>query len=880
MGTQVDKGLQPENVVVVVNEDSWASRALADAYVSLRAIPARNVISLGGLPHFETIGVDGFREQILAPVLAAIDARGLRDTIDCIAYSADIPYEINFRTDLGADKVRAQVGDRGSLTGMTYLHAAVSAGDVRAYAALDSNRYARRAVADEPETPRPEENAAASEKAGRPARATRFSLNTRRFRAQTAWDATGMPSDGADAKRYMLSTMLGVTSGRGTSLREAVAALERAAAADGTRPAGTVYYMVNGDIRSRTRRWGFAEAVRMLKEEGVAAVIEEGVLPQGHADIAGAMVGIAVFDFAASASRILPGAICEHLTSTGGVVVWSDFQTPLTEFLRHGAAGASGTVMEPLAIQAKFPDPFIHVHYVRGASLAEAFYQSVAAPYQLLIVGDPLCRPWGKAPDAPAGRPALDAGPVIPADAALQPETWRRGLRVVGSNGVYGVSGVDREQAWWSTAGITAGVAVTVECFVEAVTNDIYQFQVFSAGGARVVVDGQPLQATGRGAWQMFPAALATGWHAVSIRITAAGGGDAPRAGAPVELRFGAAGVRPLEQVSRCELREGDTIGNVGVRLRLRLDEATEAPLDARIGFGIEGLEGLADGVLTMSWQTEKGSGWSVEPARAEVPVSGGACEPAPFRIRFEGDPFVSPGFLPQPLCVFHLERDVGPEPIAAHALPLAFMFKTKPRPRIAVPRAVQPPKLDGVLDDAAWAGAATVQSFLTPKLDQPAAQPTATWLAWDEHGLYAAFRCTEPELDALHLTARYRDDSVSVDDSIELFVDADGDAKTYHQVMINPAGVIYDGAGWDSSWNGQFEVATGRADGAWTVELAIPWATLGATPPASGATLRVLFVRNRVLNAIPELSMWPCAPGGNHQPQFFGAAVLQGDTH
>src|SRR5439155_20914049 len=71
-------------------------------------------------------------------------------------------------------------------------------------------------------------------------------------------------------------------------------------------------------------------------------------------------------------------------------------QTKLTEFLRYGAAGASGTVAEPLAIWMKFPLPYVHVHYAEGCSLAEAFYQSVFGPYQLLIVGDPLARPFAK----------------------------------------------------------------------------------------------------------------------------------------------------------------------------------------------------------------------------------------------------------------------------------------------------------------------------------------------------------------------------------------------------------------------------------------------------------------------------------------------------
>jgi len=110
------------------------------------------------------------------------------------------------------------------------------------------------------------------------------------------------------------------------------------------------------------------------------------------------MTGTAEFDFAKSRSRIVPGAICDHLTSLGGDLRSKAGQTPLTEFLRYGAAGASGTVFEPIALQCKFPLPSLFLHYGRGCSLAESFYQSVAAPYQLLIVGDPLCQPWAVFP--------------------------------------------------------------------------------------------------------------------------------------------------------------------------------------------------------------------------------------------------------------------------------------------------------------------------------------------------------------------------------------------------------------------------------------------------------------------------------------------------
>jgi hypothetical protein len=47
---------------------------------------------------------------------------------------------------------------------------------------------------------------------------------------------------------------------------------------------------------------------------------------------------------------------------------------------------------------AKFPDARWHAHYARGCTLAESYYQSVTGPFQLLLVGDPLCCPFGKFP--------------------------------------------------------------------------------------------------------------------------------------------------------------------------------------------------------------------------------------------------------------------------------------------------------------------------------------------------------------------------------------------------------------------------------------------------------------------------------------------------
>ena len=118
-------------------------------------------------------------------------------------------------------------------------------------------------------------------------------------------------------------------------------------------------------------------------------------------------------------ARSCPARLSTISPAIGGVLSAGAGQTPLTEFLRYGAAGSSGTVCEPYAIQNKFPVPAIQVHYARGCSLAEAFYQSVWGPYQLLIVGDPLCRPWARIPAIHVS--GVEAGATVHGRLILKP---------------------------------------------------------------------------------------------------------------------------------------------------------------------------------------------------------------------------------------------------------------------------------------------------------------------------------------------------------------------------------------------------------------------------------------------------------------------------
>jgi hypothetical protein len=399
LATHAGAGGGPENLFVVVNSTSSDSVAVANAFVAARGIPPINVFMLPWAGSKENVTLERFRAEILGPILTGIDARRLAPQIDCIVYSSDFPWRIDYREALPPDLVQKDTFPSGSLTGMTMLLGAVASG-TPAWLDPSSNDYFRPLAPD-----------------GVP-------LETVGFRGWYGWGDDGRLLE-AGGNRYLLSVMLGVTSGRGNTVAEVAGYLERAAAADGTRPAGTVYLMTNGDVRTTTRAGVFPAVVKALTALGVKAEIASGTLPQGRRDVAGLTAGTPSFDWPASRSAILPGAICENLTSFGGIFTPSAGQTPLSEFLRAGAAGSSGTVIEPFAIQAKFPHPGIHVHYCRGASLAEAFYQAVNSPYQLLVVGDPLCQPWAEIPRVEAvladGGGPLGPGATLSGTATIEP---------------------------------------------------------------------------------------------------------------------------------------------------------------------------------------------------------------------------------------------------------------------------------------------------------------------------------------------------------------------------------------------------------------------------------------------------------------------------
>ncbi len=228
------------------------------------------------------------------------------------------------------------------------------------------------------------------------------------FDSNIVWK-DGVPSGDGSGHKYFIGAYLGYTGERGNTVAEIIDMIDRGVAVDGTRPAGTFYYMETTDpFRSPPRHGYYPTAVADITALGGSAEHLFDVLPTGQHDCLGIMTGWASPGIDAADMTILPGAICDHLTSYAGHF-GSSSQVKMSRWIANGAGGSWGPVEEPCNYAGKFPHARAHVYYYQGLSLGESLFRSVAfLPFQGLLYGDPLTRPFAylpevAVPDAPTG---------------------------------------------------------------------------------------------------------------------------------------------------------------------------------------------------------------------------------------------------------------------------------------------------------------------------------------------------------------------------------------------------------------------------------------------------------------------------------------------
>ena len=192
-------------------------------------------------------------------------------------------------------------------------------------------------------------------------------------------------------------------------------------------------------------------------------------------------------------------------------------------------------------------------------------------------------------------------------------------------------------------------------------------------------------------------------------------------------------------------------------------------------------------------------------------------------------------------------EVEIWSAPLSADRILERYLADTGGRlapPLTTVPLVSTPIAVDGKLDDAGWAAAARVPIFCNTVTGFPHSTWAVASLCYDDKHLYVALSTPQDAAPTTRTTER--DGPVWEDDSFELFLVADMQQKdAFFQFIVNSAGVLFDGRGGRREWDGDIGVKTHRGTRSWTVELAIPFETLGTNRPAAGDEWRANICRD-----------------------------------
>ena len=183
---------------------------------------------------------------------------------------------------------------------------------------------------------------------------------------------------------------------------EAIHALvQRGVKSDGTRPEAHAYLIKTTDRARSTRSYLFKRFSKKLPSHPLMKVhfldAQSQAIPNfitEKQDIMFYQTGLKQVP-QIQTNHYLPGAIADHLTSTGGRGLSEQGQMKAFRWLEAGVTGSYGTVVEPCNFVQKFPNPEIVIpRYLQGETLIEAYWKSVLQPSEGLFIGEPLAKPY------------------------------------------------------------------------------------------------------------------------------------------------------------------------------------------------------------------------------------------------------------------------------------------------------------------------------------------------------------------------------------------------------------------------------------------------------------------------------------------------------
>jgi uncharacterized protein (TIGR03790 family) len=184
----------------------------------------------------------------------------------------------------------------------------------------------------------------------------------------------------------------------GETFEDVKALIDRGIQSDHTNPEGSGYLVSTND-RARNVRARFYPGTQFMQSDRFRLkLVQRRNTLKYRDDVMFYFTGLKkVQDL--DSNQFLPGAIADHLTSSGGKLTGSSQMSSL-RWLQAGATGSFGAVVEPCAFVQKFPRPDIVINrYLNGETLIESYWKSVEMPGQGVFIGEPLATPFSNNPD-------------------------------------------------------------------------------------------------------------------------------------------------------------------------------------------------------------------------------------------------------------------------------------------------------------------------------------------------------------------------------------------------------------------------------------------------------------------------------------------------
>jgi Domain of unknown function (DUF5916) len=157
-------------------------------------------------------------------------------------------------------------------------------------------------------------------------------------------------------------------------------------------------------------------------------------------------------------------------------------------------------------------------------------------------------------------------------------------------------------------------------------------------------------------------------------------------------------------------------------------------------------------------------------------------------------------------------------------------------KPRIRAIKLAEPLHLDGKLNEQVYETNAPFGELtqVVPKYGAPISERTDLWVMYDTENIYVTCRCWDSAPPDKWIANELRRDTNQLrqNDQIGVMFDTFHDRRSGFLFYTNPLGAradysVVDEGGSNTDWNPVWTSKTGRFDGGWTVEMAIPFKSL-----------------------------------------------------